>query len=100
MSRFERDWDPRTERASQTLAGPPVPAVGAALSPDGGTLYVATSGGAMLEWDLRGDRRLRRHARLGQAVPCCTTVQPQAPPAALSPDGTRIALRTGPSRVG
>jgi WD40 repeat protein len=54
----------------------------------------------VLEWDLAGDRSFGRSLRLGPGLPCCGLVSPSAPPLAVSPDGSRLAVRLGASTVG
>src|SRR5205807_2404425 len=66
----------------------------------GNTLYTSSLGGALVEWDLSGQRRFGHHTVLGSRLPCCDSVSPPAAPLAVSPDGSRFAVRLGPSTVG
>ena len=93
-------WDPRTTRAAEVLSGPSAQAGGAATSADGQTLYTVSLDGVVLEWDLTGDRRFGRRVKLGAGLRCCGPVSPPGPPLALSPDGSRFAVRLGASSVG
>jgi DNA-binding SARP family transcriptional activator/WD40 repeat protein len=93
------EWSPRTATAVDVLTAPADLVVSAAFSPDAGTLYTATPG-RVFEWDLRGDRSFGRRNALGAGSPCCGPVWPLAPPLALSPDGTTVAMRLGRSTVG
>jgi WD40 repeat protein/DNA-binding SARP family transcriptional activator len=92
-------WDPRTASEQTTLSGPAGHVQDAQVSPDGSTLYTAGVGGMVLAWDLTGLRGFGRSARLSPALPCCDSVAPTGPPLAVSPDGTRFAVTTGPSTV-
>jgi DNA-binding SARP family transcriptional activator/WD40 repeat protein len=93
-------WDPGTARPAEVLSGPAAQPGGAATSADGQTLYTVSLDGVVLEWDLTGDRRFGRRVKLGAGLRCCGPVSPQAPPLALSPDGSRFAARVGASTVG
>ena len=93
-------WNPGTARPAELLTGPAGQVDGAAISPDGDTLYTSSLDGLLLEWDLAGDQQFGRRAALGATVPCCAAVSPPASPLALSPDGARFAARTGSSTVG
>ena len=93
-------WDPRTAQPSQELVGPPGQVQGAAVSPDGRTLYTSLLDGSLVEWDLAGDRRFGANARVAAAQPCCRTLSPTAPPIAVSPDASNFAVRVAPSTVG
>ena len=95
-------WDPQAARAAQVLTTPaPAEQVeGVAFSPDASTLYTSSVGGVLLEWDLTGSRSFGRRFALGAGSPCCGPVSPLDPPLALSPDGTRFAVRLGTSTVG
>ncbi len=93
-------WDPKTAIPVTVLPGPAGQVQGAKISPDGATLYTASLGGVMLAWDLTGNRQFGRRARLGPGLQCCGAVSPRAPPMALSPDGSRFAVRLDASTVG
>jgi len=93
-------WDPQAARAAQVLTTPAEQVEGVAFSPDASTLYTSSVGGVLLEWDLNGSRSFGRRFGLGAGSPCCGPVSPLDPPLALSPDGTRFAVRLGTSTVG
>ena len=92
-------WDPRTYKPTQVLTGPAGHVAGAAISPDGSTLYTSVNG-VLLERDLTGARRFGDRFATGSVLPCCDSVLPRAPPLALSPDGSLFAVRLRPSTVG
>jgi DNA-binding SARP family transcriptional activator/WD40 repeat protein len=93
-------WNPRTAGALERLTGPPGQVAGAAISPDGDTLYTSSQDGVLLEWDMAGNRRFGIRATVGAGSRCCDPVVPETPPLALSPDGSRFAVRVAPSEVG
>jgi WD40 repeat protein len=93
-------WDPRTAKPDQFLTGPTGPVAGAAVSPDGSTLYTSSINGVVLAWDLTGERGFGSRFAAGSAPPCCDPASPRAPPLAVSPDGSRFATRLGSSTVG
>jgi WD40 repeat protein len=93
-------WDPSTATSAEVLTAPAEQVQGIAFSPDGATLYTSSLGGLVLEWDLTGGQSFGRRFTLGMRSPCCGALAPLAPPLALSPDGTRFAVRLGPSTVG
>lgn len=93
-------WNTRAATPTEFVSGPAGPVAGAALSPDGGTLYTSSVNGVLLEWDLGGHRRFGRRSAVGSAGPCCDPVSPRAPPLAVSPDGSTFAARVRPSTVG
>jgi WD40 repeat protein/DNA-binding SARP family transcriptional activator len=93
-------WDPRTGSPVDVLGGPAGHVVGAAISPDGRTLYTSSANGVLLEWDLSGARGFGDRFNAGASLFCCDPVTPHAPPLARSPDGSRFAVRLRPSTVG
>lgn len=93
-------WNPRSARPREILPIPGGQVEGVAFSPDGQTLYTSSVGGLVLAWDLTGERSFGRRFALSGPSPCCNPVAPLAPPLALSPDGTRFAVRLGTSTVG
>jgi DNA-binding SARP family transcriptional activator/WD40 repeat protein len=93
-------WDPQTARPDQVLSGPAGPVAGAAITPDGSTLYTSSFNGLVLAWDLTGERRFGSRFAVGSVPPCCDPVSPRAPPLVVSPDGSRFATRLGSSTVG
>jgi DNA-binding SARP family transcriptional activator/WD40 repeat protein len=93
-------WDPQTAKSDEVLTAPAEQVQSVAFSPDGTTLYSSSPGGVLLEWDLTGERSFGRRFALGPGSPCCGPVSPLTPPLALSPDGTRFAVRLGTSSVG
>ena len=92
-------WNPATATPTQVLAGPPGQVAGAAISPDGSTLYTSSLEGVLLEWDLAGGRRFGNSYPTDATPACCDSVSPRTPPFALSPDGSEFAVRGGPSTV-
>ncbi len=93
-------WDPRDLDQLAVLPGPSERVRDARVSPDGSTLYTSGVGGVLLAWDLTGRRGFGRSARVGLGSPCCDLLLPPQPAFALSPDGARFAVPTGPSTVG
>jgi DNA-binding SARP family transcriptional activator/WD40 repeat protein len=94
-------WNPQTARPDEVVAGPPGQVAGAAISPDGRTLYTSSQNGLLLEWDLAGARSFGDRAGLGSATArCCGVLAPPAPPLAFAPNGSRFAVRLGPATVG
>jgi WD40 repeat protein len=81
------------------LNGPVAQAGGVALGADGKTLYTFSLDGVVLEWDLVGYSSFGPRFRLGPGLRCCGPVSPPAPPLAVSPDGSRFAVRLGASTV-
>ncbi len=93
-------WDARAATPAQQLSGPTGQVQSAAASPDGTTLYTSSLDGDVLAWDLTGTRQFGRRAALGPGLRCCTSLAPQVPPLATSPDGSAFAARLGASTVG
>jgi DNA-binding SARP family transcriptional activator/WD40 repeat protein len=93
-------WDARTATPAQELSGPTGQVQSAAGSADGTTLYTSSLDGDVLAWDLTGTRQFGRRAVLGAGLRCCTSLAPQVPPLATSPDGSELAVRVGASTVG
>jgi WD40 repeat protein/DNA-binding SARP family transcriptional activator len=93
-------WDPDTLDPLKVLPGAPERVQDAQLGRGGETLYTSAVGGVLLAWDLTGQRGFGHSARVGAGRPCCDPIAPLAPALALSPDGARFAVATGPSAVG
>ena len=93
-------WNPKTAAPTEVLNGPVAQAGEVTVSADGKTLYTSSLDGVVLEWDLAGDRSFGRHVRLGSGARCCGPIPPPAPPLAVSPDGSRFAVRLSASTVG
>ena len=93
-------WDARTATPVQDLSGPTGQVQSAAASADATTLYTSSLDGDVLAWDLTGTRQFGRRATLGAGLRCCTSLAPQVPPLATSPDGSEFAARLGASTVG
>jgi DNA-binding SARP family transcriptional activator/WD40 repeat protein len=93
-------WDPRSATPTETLTGPTGQVQSAAASADGTTLYTASLDGDVLVWDLTGTREFERRGQLGAGLRCCTGLAPHLPPLAISPNGSRFAVRLGASTVG
>ncbi|HJS94434.1 MAG TPA: hypothetical protein VJ741_09235, partial [Solirubrobacteraceae bacterium] len=92
-------WDPAGLEALKVLGGAPERVQDAQLGPDGATLYTSAVGGVVLAWDLTGQRGFGHSAQVSPARPCCDPIAPLQPALALSPDGTRFAVASGPSGV-
>ncbi len=92
-------WDARTAQPLDRLNGHASRTPGIAFSSDGRTLYTSSLDGAVFEWDLGTTRRF--------GVPFTTVAGQQrlgpdaqfAPPLALSPAGTRFAVRVKTSNI-
>ena len=95
-------WDVRTARPVERLNGHANRALGIAFSRDGQTLYTSSLDGAVFGWDLGTTRRF--------GAPFTTFTAPlhlgfdaqqtqQTPPLAVSPAGTRFAVRVTASKV-
>jgi WD40 repeat protein/DNA-binding SARP family transcriptional activator len=93
-------WDAPSATPVQELSGPTGQVQSAAASPDGTTLYTSSLDGDVLAWDLTGTRQFGRGAALGAGLRCCTSLSPEVPPLATSPDGSEFAARLGASTVG
>jgi DNA-binding SARP family transcriptional activator/WD40 repeat protein len=93
-------WNALRATPVQELSGPTGQVQSAAASPDGTTLYTSSLDGDVLAWDLTGTRQFGRRAALGAGLRCCTSLSPEVPPLATSPDGSEFAARLGASTVG
>jgi WD40 repeat protein len=93
-------WDPDALDQLRVLPGAPERVQDAQLGPDGATLYTSAVGGVLLAWDLTGRQGFGHSARVSSARPCCDPISPLQPALAVSPDGARFAVPTGPSAVG
>jgi WD40 repeat protein/DNA-binding SARP family transcriptional activator len=93
-------WSPATRSEVAVLSGPAGRMRNATISPSGSTLYTAAFGGALLAWDLTGKDGFGRTRRVSSRWPCCRPASPSTPPLAVSPDGSRFAVATGPSTIG
>ena len=93
-------WDPAAGQELAVLTGAPERVQDAQVSPDGSTLYTSAVGGVLLAWDLTGQRGFGHSARIGAPLRCCDSISPPHPALALSPDGGRFAVPTGPFTVG
>ncbi len=93
-------WNTPVAAPASVLPGPAGNVAAGALSPDGRRLYTTSrASGAVLTWDLVGNRRFGRSVPLPTAVRCCGPVSSPSPPLAVSPDGSSFATRIAPSRV-
>jgi WD40 repeat protein len=95
-------WDPATEQPVEVLSGHAGPVHGVAFSGDGKTLYTSSLDGVVLGWDLGGMRRFGQPFKIGPGLSSRVfgnPVLPGTPPLALSPDGSRFAVRVGQSTV-
>lgn len=96
-------WNPRTGQPLQRLLGHAGRIAGVAFSPDGRTLYTSSLDGTVLQWDMAGGRRFGDSFHAGSDALVGGSTDPallQVPPAALSPDGATLAVRSEPSTVG
>ena len=95
-------WDVTTAQATERLTGHGGRVVGIAFSNDGRTLFSCSLDGAIFEWDLGSGRRFGR-AFATTAPPERPTLGDDAafhpPPLAISPDGSRYAVREHASQV-
>ena len=87
-------WDLDTGALTQTF----LPAAGAQqeFSPDGRTLYTASSDPTAMIWDVDGDGRLMRPFRTNTGT---YPFQPGPPSFAASPNGRTLAIATHAGRV-
>lgn len=93
-------WDARTATQLETLTGHAGLVHGAAFSSNGETLFTSSLDGQVLEWDLGGRQRFGRPFVVGPGYTDLAGNAPGTPPLAVSPDGSRFAVRLGTSRVG
>jgi DNA-binding SARP family transcriptional activator/WD40 repeat protein len=96
-------WDPATRAPVQRLNGHGGRTLGIAFGTGGETLYTCSLDGAIFEWDLGSDHRFGRSFVTGAGVgppPLGGDVQSLPPPLAISPDGSRFAVRIGSARLG
>ena len=92
-------WNPRTRTPIERLYGHAGRVLGAAFTSDGRTLFTSSLDGAIFEWDLGTSKRFGRPFSTPNALGAAQPENP-TPPLAISPDGARFAVRSGPSRVG
>lgn len=88
-------WDPATGKPLETFRGQGVRITSSAFDGSGETLYSAGLSGAVFKWDVGRRRRFGRPFR--EEVPRAGPLTPETPPLAVSPDGTRFAVRHGGS---
>jgi WD40 repeat protein len=94
-------WDPLTGKPLARLSGHGSARVlGADFSADGKTLYTASLDGTVFEWDLAEQRRFGKAFTTGLAPALGSDEFGHTPPLAISPDGSRFAVRVGASSVG
>jgi WD40 repeat protein len=94
-------WDPVTGKPLARLSGHGSARVlGADFSADGKTLYTASLDGTVFEWDLAEQRRFGKAFTTGRPPPLGLDESGYTPPLAISPDGSRFAVRVGASSVG
>jgi WD40 repeat protein len=92
-------WDPSTGQPLARLTGHGSARITYAdFSPGGGTLYTASLDGTVFEWGLAKQRRFGTPFKTGQ-TPLLGPDEAFAPPLAVSPDGSRFAIRLGASSV-
>jgi WD40 repeat protein/class 3 adenylate cyclase/energy-coupling factor transporter ATP-binding protein EcfA2 len=93
-------WNPRTAQPIETLLGHGGRVTGAAFSRDGRTLYTTSLDGTVFEWDLGTQRRFGKSFATMSTPPQLGADAQYAPPLAISPDGSRFAVRSGDTAVG
>ena len=96
-------WNPRTGVPLQRLVGHAGRVIAANFSPDGHTLYTASLDGTVLQWDMAGSRRFGSPFTAGSNALASGNGSPSLtplPPAAISPDGSTLAVRSQPHTVG
>ena len=95
-------WDVKTARTTERLTGHGGRILGIAFSDDGRTLFTSSLDGAIFEWDLASGRRFGR-AFATSATPERPLLSDDAstdpPPLAVSPDGSRYAVRAHASQI-
>jgi WD40 repeat protein/class 3 adenylate cyclase len=95
-------WDAGSGALAARLTGLPSGLLALSISPDGSTLYTASSdGGVIFQWDLSGARGFGRPFHFQAiALPPTSNFFFGTPALAVSPDGSRFAVRTAPGQVG
>jgi len=93
-------WDAKTAQPLQTLLGHAGGPTASVFSADGGTLYTSSLDGTVIKWDLESQRRFGRPFTTGGHAPTESAVTPDAPPLAVSPDGSQFAAQTAANSVG
>ncbi|HET7429326.1 MAG TPA: hypothetical protein VFJ66_07725, partial [Gaiellales bacterium] len=96
-------WDPSSGAVIERLAGHGGRVINSTFTADGRTLYTSSLDGTVLQWDISGARRFGAPFSVGQVGPSSAAERlpglPIAPPAALSPDGRVLAVRSDDHRV-
>jgi WD40 repeat protein/DNA-binding SARP family transcriptional activator/energy-coupling factor transporter ATP-binding protein EcfA2 len=93
-------WDAKTAQPLQTLLGHAGRPADSAFSADGSTLYTSSLDGTVIEWDLGTQRRFGHPFTTEARAPNLAVTGPNAPPLAISPDGSEFAERTAANTVG
>jgi WD40 repeat protein/class 3 adenylate cyclase/energy-coupling factor transporter ATP-binding protein EcfA2 len=94
-------WNPSTGQALARLGGHGSARVtGADFSPDGKTLYTASLDGTVFAWGLAKQQRFGKPFTTGRPPVLGEDEFIGSPPLAISPDGTRYAVRQSASSVG
>ena len=92
-------WDPSTGQPVARLTGhADARVVDAAFSPDSKTLFTSSLDGTVFKWDLGQQGRFGRTFATRQS-PYLGPDESFAPPLAISPDGSRFAIRFGTKSV-
>ncbi len=93
-------WDAESGTRLETLRGHGGRITGLSISADGKTLYTCSLDGAIFKWDLGVTRRFGKPFRTMKAFDVARFgFDDGPPPLAVSHDGSRFAVRLGPSSV-
>jgi WD40 repeat protein/class 3 adenylate cyclase/energy-coupling factor transporter ATP-binding protein EcfA2 len=92
-------WDPRTAQPIEVLTGHGGRVTGVAFTRDSRTLFTTSLDAAVFEWDLGTQHRFGRPFVAGAPSPRLEGADYGPPPLAISPDGSRFAVRSDPSSV-
>jgi WD40 repeat protein/DNA-binding SARP family transcriptional activator len=84
----------------ERLTGNTSRVLGAAFTRDGHTLWTLSVDGTVFEWALASERRFGKTFTAGPSPRQTAPDIPQTPPLAMSPDGTRFAVRLRRFTVG
>jgi len=85
-------WDIRSGTPVETLTGQSDIVTQQAVAPDAETAYTGSADGTIVEWDIGGLHRLGRTVAFTAGYPADIYSHPQPTAAAVSPDGSVMAL--------